>query len=115
MESTGFILIQTTIPDTMNPNPLCRALVDSGFSPCVQIIGTITSTFTWNNQIESSNEQLITIKSKSLHFDAIADIIRQHHPYECPEIIATPITHLSSDYALWLKNNTLGHGELGDI
>jgi periplasmic divalent cation tolerance protein len=52
--------------------------------------------------VETASEHLLVIKSRTDRFDALESCIRQHHPYEVPEIIAMPISRGSQDYLDWL-------------
>ena len=35
-------------------------------------------------------------------------MVRSHHRYDVPEIIAVPITHAEADYAEWVRKNSDG-------
>ncbi|MGB9429657.1 MAG: divalent cation tolerance protein CutA [Gammaproteobacteria bacterium] len=46
------------------------------------------------------------IKTTAACFEALRERIRVLHPYQVPEIIATPITHADPAYLNWLIENT---------
>ena len=71
---------------------------------CVQIIGPVSSTYWWKNNVEAAEEWLCFIKSKKSLYDEIETTIRKVHPYETPEIIAIPLISGSKDYLNWLNN-----------
>ena len=99
------IIIQTTVPITMDITPLCNDLLTASLAACIQKIPAIESHYTWNDTIQHDQETLICIKTQSRHFSAIETIIRNHHPYDVPEIIELPITTLSHDYGKWLSDS----------
>jgi uncharacterized protein involved in tolerance to divalent cations len=42
--------------------------------------------------LETASEVPLLIKTRSERYAALEAAIRQHHPYELPEIIALPVT-----------------------
>lgn len=77
-------------------------LVDLRLAACVQVSGPITSTYRWHGQIENAEEWLCTVKTTREHMAAIQDVLKRLHPYEVPELIATPIVGGSDAYHKWL-------------
>jgi periplasmic divalent cation tolerance protein len=69
---------------------------------CVQITGPINSTFRWQGKVETAEEWMCTIKTTRARLDAIQNLFREIHPYEVPELIATPIESGSEAYLKWL-------------
>ncbi len=69
---------------------------------CVQIVGPITSTYRWNDGIETADEWLCLIKTSQERYGELERAIRAVHPYDVPEILAVPVVAGSPSYLEWL-------------
>ena len=49
---------------------------------------------------------MILFQTTDERFEALRALLVSLHPYECPEIIATPITQGHSPYLAWIFENT---------
>ncbi|HEX6960422.1 MAG TPA: divalent-cation tolerance protein CutA [Lacipirellula sp.] len=98
----GFIQITTTTDSGAAAERIANELVARRLAGCVQIIGPIQSLYRWQGAIERAEEWLLLIKTAAERYPAVEAAIRELHSYECPEIIATPITQGSGAYLKWL-------------
>lgn len=90
-------------------------LVDLRLAACAQVSGPITSTYRWQGQIENAEEWMCTAKTTSEHLAGIQEVLRRLHPYEVPELIATPIVGGSDAYLKWVQEQVEGErGKTGD-
>ena len=110
---TGFIQVVTTVGDKDTAQQIARALVEQRLAGCVQVIGPITSTYWWNEQVESAEEFLCLIKTRADVFDRLAAAIRAVHPYDVPEILALPVTAGGVSYLDWLNREIRPSGGAG--
>lgn len=99
---TEYIQVLTTLENRDDAEKIARALVEKRIAACVQIMGPLTSFFQWQGKLDSAEEYLCVIKSRSDLFQEMETIIKSMHPYEVPEILATPITKGNKDYLSWL-------------
>lgn len=99
---TDFIQVLTTLEKKDDAEKIARALVEKRIAACVQIIGPLTSFFQWQGKLDSAQEYLCVIKSRNDLFQEMETIIKSMHPYEVPEILATPIIKGNKDYLSWL-------------
>ena len=83
---------------------LARLLVEQRLAACVQT-NEITSTYRWQGQVESAPEIMLTAKTLASRLSELEQVVKRHHSYEVPEIIATPIVRASEAYALWVQEN----------
>ncbi|HEY1786350.1 MAG TPA: divalent-cation tolerance protein CutA [Pirellulales bacterium] len=100
---TQFIQVITTVGSRGEAERIAAQLVDLRLAACVQIVGPVSSTFRWREEIEISEEWLCVAKSTRDSFPAIERQIRALHSYELPEIVALPIVAGSSDYLAWIS------------
>ena len=99
---TEYIQVMTTVEHKADAEKIAKTLVEKRIAACVQIIGPLTSYFQWQGKLDSAQEYLCLIKSRMDLFTELEDAIKSMHPYEIPEILATPITKGGKDYLNWL-------------
>ena len=97
-------MVITTAGKKEDAQKIAKSLVEKRVAGCVQVIGPISSTYWWKNDIEIDEEWICFIKSKKSVYDTLEEAIKSVHPYETPEIIAIPITEGSKQYFRWLDN-----------
>jgi periplasmic divalent cation tolerance protein len=97
-----YIQIMTTTADRKDAERIAALLVDKKLAGCVQIIGPVTSTYSWKGRVETTEEWQCLVKSRRDLYEEIEKIIKSIHPYEVPEIIALPVIEGSGDYLEWL-------------
>jgi periplasmic divalent cation tolerance protein len=98
------IVTLCTCPDKETAEKIARLLVDGALAACVNILPNVTSVYSWKGQTESAEEHLLIIKSPQIGYQAIETLIRSHHPYELPEIIAVPIDRGLPEYINWVNS-----------
>jgi len=107
---TEFVQITTAAGSREEADQVARELVERRLAGCVQILGPIKSVYRWGGQVEQGEEWLCLIKTSSGQFAAVEAAIRELSTYECPEIIATPITAGSALYFAWLARQVSNSG-----
>ncbi|MCP4542578.1 MAG: divalent-cation tolerance protein CutA [Chloroflexi bacterium] len=101
---TDYIQVMTTTDTQATAQAIASALVEKRLAACVQIVGPITSTYWWQDKIETSQEWLCIIKSAQDLYQVLEKAILKIHPYDVPEILAVPVTAGHEDYLRWLNN-----------
>lgn len=105
-EPAEHLLVWVTHPDATGAEELARALVREGLAACVNIQGRVTSVYRWQGREETGQETLLLIKTRAGRYAALESAIRASHPYDLPEIIATPITRGLPEYLAWIDETT---------
>jgi periplasmic divalent cation tolerance protein len=100
---TDFLQITTTTDSGPAAERIANELVTRRLAGCVQILGPMQSVYRWQEKVERAEEWLLLIKTSHDRYEAVETAIRELHTYECPEIIATPITAGSTAYLAWLE------------
>jgi len=90
-------------------------LVDLRLAACVQVSGPITSTYRWQGQIENAEEWVCTAKTTKEQLEGIQEVLKRLHPYEVPELIATPIVGGSQAYLQWLGEQVESMRGMGGV
>ena len=103
------LLILTNLPDNASAEKLARALIDSRAAACVNVLAPCHSIYRWQGAVETAEEVPLLIKSTAANYPLIEEMVRAHHPYDVPELIAIPITHGLPAYLAWLATETEQH------
>ncbi|HEX5472608.1 MAG TPA: divalent-cation tolerance protein CutA [Lacipirellulaceae bacterium] len=101
-DMTEFIQVITTTGTRHDAERIASELVSRRLAGCVQVDGPISSTFRWQDKLEMAEEWTCTVKTSRSQFPAIQKLLDEIHPYEVPELIATPVTDGSEAYLKWL-------------
>ena len=99
---TEYIQVITTVEHRIDAEKIVKSLLEKRLAACAQIIGPMASYFHWQGKLDSAQEYLCLIKSRNDLFGELEAEIKNIHPYEVPEILATQITKGGSDYLNWL-------------
>jgi periplasmic divalent cation tolerance protein len=106
VKTKGEPVLATTTTTTMEEaRKIAAELVEERLAACVQIVEPITSVYRWQGKVEEEKEVLLLIKSTRDLVPRIAELLDRIHPYEVPELIATPIIGGSNTYLNWLAEN----------
>jgi periplasmic divalent cation tolerance protein len=68
--------------------------------------GPILSTYWWEGQIEDAKEWLCLVKTTAGQYDELESLVKEHHPYDVPEILALPVLTGNKDYLDWIQVET---------
>jgi periplasmic divalent cation tolerance protein len=100
------IVVLVTVSSEGEATSLSRMLVKAGLAACVNIVPGIRSIFKWDGNITEEQEFLLLAKTVRQAFDQLVSMVKAHHSYSVPEIIALPIQHGSEDYLTWIRDAT---------
>ncbi len=98
------IQVTTTMENRADADRISSWLIEQRLAGCAQVSGPITSCYRWEGEIETTEEWLCTIKTTARAYEQVEQAIRELHPYDEPEIIATPIVNGSKGYLQWLTD-----------
>jgi periplasmic divalent cation tolerance protein len=101
---TEFVQITTTTGKRQDAEQIAAELISRRLAGCVQVSGPIVSSFRWQGKTETLEEWVCTIKTGRAQLAAIETLMKEMHPYEVPELIATPIVGGSEKYLAWLAD-----------
>ena len=100
------IVVLMTVSSEGEATSLSRILVENGLAACVNIIPGVRSIFKWDGQISEEQEFLLLAKTVMQGFDPLISMVKAHHSYKVPEIIALPIQLGSEEYLTWIRDST---------
>ncbi|NJK33785.1 MAG: divalent-cation tolerance protein CutA [Oscillatoriales cyanobacterium SM2_2_1] len=96
------IVVMTTLPDGETARMIAQVLVTERRVACAQILPNLTSLYIWDGALCCDSEHLLLLKTVPTQFQAIAQRLKELHPYTEPEILALPIAAVSEGYHQWL-------------
>jgi periplasmic divalent cation tolerance protein len=97
-----YVQITTTTGKRQDAEQIASELVSRRLAGCVQVSGPVISTFRWQGKVETAEEWICTVKTTTAQLNAIQSLFDEIHPYDVPELIATPIVDGSDAYLRWL-------------
>lgn len=103
----GNLVILCTAPDMDTAKSLATRLLESKLAACVTVLPGATSFYRWEGQLEQQPEAQMLIKSHARHQQALMALIKQHHPYQTPELLVLPVSAGDPDYLSWLNASLL--------
>ena len=100
------LLACSTCPDAATAAAIARTLVEERLAACVSQLPGVTSTYRWQDQIETAGEVALLIKTTADRIEALAARLRQLHPYELPELVAVEVRAGLPEYLTWVAAQT---------
>src|SRR5271167_3362081 len=99
-------IIYVTAPGKEEAYLLAQKILESRLAACANLVPGVESHYWWQGKLETASEVLLLIKSSAEQFEALSALIRQHHSYECPEIVAVTPQEIAPAYRAWWEKET---------
>jgi periplasmic divalent cation tolerance protein len=103
---SDFIEIHWTSGSIDEARKISRYLVQERFAASAQIIPWIESIYMLNNQLETTQESKIILKTRLENFEKIKEVIQQNCRYQIPEIIYHHIDGGHQEFLDWIADST---------
>jgi periplasmic divalent cation tolerance protein len=103
---TQVLVVLCACPDAPTARRLACGLVEQGLAACVNILPEIRSIYRWQGETRDEAETLLIAKTTARAWGGLENWLREHHPYEVPEVLALPVQAGASDYLDWVLNET---------
>jgi periplasmic divalent cation tolerance protein len=104
---TPYTVCFVTAGDEKTAASLAKGLVEDKLAACVSVVGNVSSTFRWEDKIETSKEYLLIIKTRKTLANDVQQFIKAKHPSKTPEVIFLDVSCGSMAYLNWMGANTL--------
>lgn len=98
-------VLLTTVANKDDAKRLATMLLEEKLAACVQVV-PIESYYTWKGETANEAELLLLVKTKTAHFAGAIEAIKRSHPYDTPEIVATPFSAGFDGYFAWIDEVT---------
>jgi len=97
-----YLVTLVTAPSKEVARDIARALLNRELAACVNIVPSVTSLYIWDGELCTDEEVLLLIKTTRAAFEQLSLAVKDIHPYDVPEIIATPVAVGAEDYLDWI-------------
>ncbi len=105
MAEERYAVVMTTCSTREDAQTLARGLVNAHLAACVQMLN-IESVYRWQGQVHQDPEILLLVKTRADLYPQVEAYLRQHHPYEVPEILQVPVQQGLASYLSWVDEQT---------
>ena len=102
---TDHVQVLTTVGSEEDAERISVALVERRLAACVQTVGPIASRYRWQGEVETAREWQCLAKTEASRYPEVEAAVRELHPYDEPEIVATPIVAGSAGYLAWISES----------
>ena len=99
----GEVVVLITAASDEEAQNIGRLLVEAGLAACVNLIPSVRSIFRWEGKVTEERETLLIVKTVAESFNSLEAMVKAHHSYSVPEIIALPIQTGSEPYLAWVR------------
>ena len=104
----ALVFIHTTVATMADAEKLSEMLIKQQLAACVSLGQKVKSHYVWQGVAEWVEEYPLTIKTSVENQQLVCDFIRNHHPYEVPEIVCLPVLYASDEYQQWVEKQVSG-------
>ena len=100
------VLVLSSVPDALLAKRIAHVLVEERLAACVNLGAAGLSMYMWQGTLEGTEEIPLMAKTTRERLQALADRLRQLHPYEVPEILVVPVLGGLASYLDWMQAQT---------
>lgn len=79
-----------------------KELVAAGLAACVNILDNMNSFYMWQGEIQDDSEVVIIAKTIEDRVPALIDKVKSLHSYDCPCIVAIPVSGGNQAFLDWI-------------
>ncbi len=79
-----------------------RALVQERLVACVNVLDGMTSLYWWQGAVQQESEAVLIAKTLSDRVPDVVARVRELHSYECPCVVALPISQGNPAFLEWI-------------
>ena len=102
-KSSQLLIVLTTLASLEDAKKMAHQLIESRLVACVQVQEGVHSIYRWKGKICEGNEVLLSAKTVADKWMNISSFIKNHHPYDLPEVIAYAPEKYEALYGKWVQ------------
>jgi len=100
-------LIYMTASSAEEARKIGRTLVEERLAACANILGDMTSIYRWEDTVQEDREVALIAKTTAAHVPRIIERVKALHSYECPCVVAVPISAGNPAFLDWIEAETV--------
>ena len=83
-----------------------RDVVADRLAACANVLPGITSVYRWQGEVQEDGETALILKTRSGLVERLTARVKELHSYDCPCVVALPITGGNPDFLQWIAEET---------
>ncbi|MBF0096056.1 MAG: divalent-cation tolerance protein CutA [Magnetococcales bacterium] len=99
----AMILIWSTLPKEEMALQLGQQLVEEQLVACAHLLPAGRSVYRWQGALQQEVEWTLLLKTRESLYSQVERRLRELHPYEVPEIMATAVVQVWQGYLDWVQ------------
>ena len=100
------VAVCVTAPSHVEAEAIGRALVEARLAASVNIVPSVSSYYWWEGALRQGDEVMLWAKTRSDLVEPLTATVKALHSYDCPCVIALPITGGNAHYLAWIDAET---------
>lgn len=105
-ETPTVLAVLTTADSVERAETLAGEAVRRGLAACAQVSSAIVSFYRWQGELQRDREWQVLLKTTAARYAELERYLKEAHPYDEPEIIATEVVRGSPGYLAWVAAET---------
>ena len=97
------VVVLSNAPDMLLAKRIAHMLVEESLAACVNLAAPCLSMYMWEDKLEGAEEIPLTIKTTREQLPALAERLKQLHPYDVPELLVLPVLGGLQSYMEWVR------------
>ena len=102
--NVNFVYITAGSPE--EAHSIGRVLVTSKLAACVNILNDMNSIYMWDGKVQTDSEVVMIVKTTEKLLPDLVDKVKSLHSYECPCIVAIPVSGGNPAFLDWIAAET---------
>ncbi|MFF5439817.1 divalent-cation tolerance protein CutA [Streptomyces achromogenes] len=102
---TDYVQVSTATPTRDQAVDLARGAVEKRLAAGAQIIGPVGSAFWHLGEFGVGEEWRLLLTTSTERYPDLERFLIEHHPWDNPEVIGTPITHAAERCRQWISDS----------
>ncbi len=102
--------VTSTTPTEDSARVIAKAVVAERLAAGAEIAGPAISVFWHLGELGEGSEWRVSLRTSAAVRDRLAARVSELHPWDSPEVTATPVAWCLDTYAEWVERTTAGQG-----
>lgn len=99
-------MVYVTTASTEEAERIADAIVGARLAACANIVPSMRSVYRWKNELKRDSEVILLLKTRAALVERLTQRVTELHSYDCPCVIALPVTDGSPAFLRWISDET---------
>ncbi|MEU4562756.1 divalent-cation tolerance protein CutA [Actinoplanes sp. NPDC023936] len=106
-DASAYLEVSTATETRASAVALAQRAVETRLAAGAQITGPAVSAFWHMGEFGTGEEWRLVLRTHESRFAELRDLLKRHHPWQNPEIIAMRMAGGSAEYLAWIRSTVL--------